>query len=229
MLTNKTLPALYNAMYANNIRVEERDILFTAVNLFIVKILADIEPFFQKLYLRKADKTNCLALTVYNSAQNFAEKMKDIATPSADLFKERLRFDDNGNLLCNIPIKGNNHTLTLNHPYKHQRNVSEEQRLQNVKDSLTSLKMKITENMVENIKNQCSDDTYYYSWLGLDLEIPGLSIQDRIDRMNDLFAIYCTEKIHPVSKYSNNQETELSVEKYFGYVVYLQYPKIDRL
>ena len=39
------LPALYDTMQTEGIRVDERDLLFTAENIFIVKVLADIQPF----------------------------------------------------------------------------------------------------------------------------------------------------------------------------------------
>ena len=51
---------VYDTMYAKGIRVDERD-LFTAENIFIVKVLPDIQPNLEKGYLRKADKSSvCL-------------------------------------------------------------------------------------------------------------------------------------------------------------------------
>ena len=42
-LINGILPALYDAMYTKKIQTDERDQFFTAVNIFIVKILVDIK------------------------------------------------------------------------------------------------------------------------------------------------------------------------------------------
>ena len=42
------LPAVSDTMYTKGIRVDERDLLFTAENIFIVKVLADIQPTFEK-------------------------------------------------------------------------------------------------------------------------------------------------------------------------------------
>ena len=223
-LVNESLVALYDVMYNRKIRVDERDVFFTANNIYIVKVLADIEPFFQKLYLRKADKTSCLASTVYNTQQSFADTMKAIATPSADKFHDSLFFDENGNLMCIIKVGDNEHTLLLNHPHKKTRGVTEIQRLQNVKDTLASLKTKIKDNMVENILDQCSEETFFYNWSGLDLEIP-LSTADRVARLHELISLFCTETSHLVSKYTNSTENDTEADKYFEHEVYLHYPK----
>ena len=42
------LPAVYDTMHTKGIRIDERDLLFTAKNVFIVKVLADIQPNFEK-------------------------------------------------------------------------------------------------------------------------------------------------------------------------------------
>ena len=40
------LPAVYDAMYMKGIRIDERDLLFTALNIFILKVMAELHPFF---------------------------------------------------------------------------------------------------------------------------------------------------------------------------------------
>ena len=55
-VVNESMPAIYDVMYTKGIRIDERDLLFTANNIYIIKLLPDIEPFFQKCYLRKAEK-----------------------------------------------------------------------------------------------------------------------------------------------------------------------------
>ena len=39
---NKMLPAVYDSMYTTAIRIEERDLLFTAEMIYILKVLADL-------------------------------------------------------------------------------------------------------------------------------------------------------------------------------------------
>ena len=87
---------------------------------------------------------------MFNSAHNFSENVKTIKTPLADNFKDSLVLDNNGNLNCTINMKENRHTLTLNHPHKPSRNVTEEQRLQKIKNDLDVIKTKIIKNVVEN-------------------------------------------------------------------------------
>ena len=47
---NDMLPAVYDTMYTKGIRVDERDLLFTAENIFMVNVFADIQPNFEKGY-----------------------------------------------------------------------------------------------------------------------------------------------------------------------------------
>ena len=63
---NEILPALYDVMATASIRVEERDIFFTAKNIYTLKVVSDIEPFFSGKLLRPSDKENLFVSTVYN-------------------------------------------------------------------------------------------------------------------------------------------------------------------
>ena len=161
-------PAVYDTMYTKGIRVDERDLLFTAENIFIVKVLVDIQPNFEKGYLRKADKSSLLVSTVYNTAKSFASSITSVKTPSADKFKDSLRLDENGNLLADTEIKDNIHTMMLNHPHKPSRHKTEEERIMKIK-GLTKLKERIIANIEANIHDQCGESTFYYCWSGLDL------------------------------------------------------------
>ena len=142
--------------------------LFTADNIFLVKVLADIQPNFEKGYLRKADKSSLLVSTVYNTAKSFASSITSVKTPSADKFKDSLRLDENGNLLADTEIKDNIHTMMLNHPHKPSRHKTEEERIMKIK-GLTKLKERIIANIEANIHDQCGESTFYYCWSGLDL------------------------------------------------------------
>ena len=82
------LPAVYDTMYTKGIRDDERNLLFTAENIFIVKVLADIQPNFEKGYLRKAGKSSLLVSTVYNRVKSFASSIISVKTPRADKFKD---------------------------------------------------------------------------------------------------------------------------------------------
>ena len=109
-------PAVYDIMYTKGVRVGKRDLLYTAENIFIVKVLADIQPNFEKSYLRKADKSSLLVSMV-------ASSITSVKTPSAYKFKDSLRLDENGNLLADTEIKDNIHAMMLNHPHKPSRHI----------------------------------------------------------------------------------------------------------
>ena len=61
------LPALYDVMYTRGIRVDDRDTLFSATNIFILVFIAELDPVFSGKFLRKADKGDLLVSTVYNT------------------------------------------------------------------------------------------------------------------------------------------------------------------
>ena len=75
------------------------------------------------------------------------------------------------------------------------------------------------------MKDQWDTETYYFSWLGLDLWLK-LSVPERITQgHNDL---YCTTKDHIVQKYTNQKEEDTVLDTWEGYKLKLEYPpKID--
>ena len=52
---NQMVAAVYDTMYTKGIRVEERDTVFTAINVYIIKLMADLQPWFNTKFLKKAD------------------------------------------------------------------------------------------------------------------------------------------------------------------------------
>ena len=89
------LPALYDVMYTKNVKEDDREVLFTPKNIFILKIVADLDHVFNCHYLKKADKGDLLVSTVlvFEAAK-------------ADEFVDSLKFDINGNLNATIKIEG---------------------------------------------------------------------------------------------------------------------------
>ena len=83
-----------------------------------------------------------------------------------------LQLDDNGNLDCSVKIGGKMQKLRLNRHNKPSRSQpTSEQIVQSIKDDLINIKQRILKNIKENILDQCDEDTFYYCWSGLDLEI----------------------------------------------------------
>ena len=104
---NDILPAVYDVMATANIHVEERDIFFTAKNIYTLKLVSDVKPFFRRELLHPSDKSDLLVSTVYNQASSVAEKISDdFVTESATEFLHSLQPDENGNLDCSVKIGG---------------------------------------------------------------------------------------------------------------------------
>ena len=190
------LAAVYDTMYTRGIRVDERD-LFSAMNVYIIKVMAYLQPKFEGTFLRQA---NLLMSMVFNLSDSFSKLMEQFETLLADAFWESLKFDTNGNLLAQTRCAGNSHTMMLNHLHKPTRHITEEERLDKVKTDLLDVKEKIKTNIIQNVREQCDVETYYYYWSGLDLSVK-LSILERKDRLRDL-ALFCTTKIHTAEIYN---------------------------
>ena len=100
------LAAVYDTMYTRGIRVDERDLLFSAMNVYIIKVMADLQPKFEGTFLRQADKGDLLVSMVFNLSDYFAKLMEQFETLLADAFWESLKFDTNGNLLAQTRCAG---------------------------------------------------------------------------------------------------------------------------
>ena len=73
---DEMLPAVYDVMYTKGVKEDDRDILFTPKNVFILKVMADLDNDFNAFYLKKADKGDLLVSTVFSHARSFAERQK---------------------------------------------------------------------------------------------------------------------------------------------------------
>ena len=218
------LPAVYDTMYTKGIRDDERNLLFTAENIFIVKVLADIQPNFEKDYLRKADKSSLPVSMVYNTAKSYASSITSVKTPSTDKFKDLLRLDENGNLLADTEIKDNIHTMMLNQPHKPSRHITEEERILKIKEGLTKLKERIIANIETNIHDQCGKNTFNYCWSGLDLS-DKIPTNTRIKCLRDVITLLCTFKVHTVGRYNDCEELEIVPDSWNGYTVSISFSK----
>ena len=151
-----------------------------------MKLMKDIKKTFTANYLRKVDVDTPLASQSYNIAQSTAAAILEIATPSADKLFDALDIDANGNLHANVTVQGKEHTLRFSNYHKSSRSSSASSRLDKIKGNLERIKNDILDNINNNIKDQCSSDTQYFNWSGLDFSIKvyfhnsnfQLSIQD---------------------------------------------------
>ena len=86
------------------------------------------------------------------------------------------------------------------------------------KAKLAELRSKVIENVAGNIRDQCNEDSYFYSWSGLDLEAT-LTIDDRIMRLKELFDALCYPREHTMMEFRNETKKTVTETKFEGYKV----------
>ena len=72
---NEIIIPVYNTMFTNNFTKEERDNPFTAENIYMVKLMCDINEIFYVEYLQKKDVSNALAALEFQHFFAMADKM----------------------------------------------------------------------------------------------------------------------------------------------------------
>ena len=95
---NELLVAVYNTMYTSDLKKEERDCLFSAENIFTMKVMVDVNTIMYGKYLRAVDYTGSLVSMSYYIAHHAADMLKELRTPIADAFVASLTIDRNGNI-----------------------------------------------------------------------------------------------------------------------------------
>ena len=196
----------------------------SAENIYTAKLMTDLRAIFTVQYLRKVDTNDLLVSLVFNISRNAVSKVSTMETLEADKFKESLHLDINGNLNADVvKNNGDSHILHMSNTYKPSRHDSEDTRLQRVKDKLESIKVDVIANVEHNIMDQCSEDTLFYCWSGFDLE-NCINLDERCNRLRDLFVLFCMEKVHTVQKFEDMKEKKLVDALWRGYQVILSFP-----
>ena len=217
--------AIHDTLYSADKKKEERDALFSVLNIYIVKLLKDVRGIFSAQYLRPVDRDTIMASESYNIAQNTAVAIDGMETPSADNLLDALWIDDNGNVHADVRHNDGIHTLRFSNYHKPSRAVPKESRLQQLKDELVETKREVLQNLKDNIQDQCSTDSMYYNWSGLDFTIRGLSLDERVNRLDALFHIFCTEKVHTVQQYLDAKETKCGDVSWNGFKIQLKFER----
>ena len=83
---NELLVPVYTSMYSSDLKKEDRDALFTAENIYTMKVICGVEKAMYGAYLRAVDKSVNLVSMTYNIAHNSADKVRDVTTTEADKF-----------------------------------------------------------------------------------------------------------------------------------------------
>lgn len=153
--------------------------------------------------INTCNKSTQFVSTVYKMAQNTASGMLELTTPAAEIFLEGLDIGENGNMTVDIELNDSRYSFLLNRHSKPSRHGSKNEMLKYIKEVFISLKDEILQNIKGNIKDQCGEEARFYSWFRLDLEDQDISCDDRIHQLRDLITLFCVNKLHLVSKYSN--------------------------
>ena len=221
---DELLIPVYNAMYTLDLKKEERDKLFQSSNIYTMKLISNLHGLMHNKLQRKCDKDDHLASETFMLAQETASNVRSVITPKADKFVQSLHFDGNGNLMFIEVLSENDHLLRLSDSHKPNRFITEQDRLDSIKNNMKKIKAEVLKNIYDNINDQVSDGTYYFNWSGLDLADKGSTIQDRLDKLDPLIQLFTTDRTHKVQSYKDAKETKTIPTKWKGYGIYLHYP-----
>ena len=169
-VANDALTAICDVMATCNIRQDERDSLFTAQSVYLLKLMSCLEPPFMETYLRPSDKINLLVSEVFNINEKMISKVSINGTTNADEFLESLHIGENGNLIGTLNIQNiTSHDILLNHHSKSTLGKSNEEVVTELKEKLSKLKDDVQQNSISNLQDQNSKQSWYWNWSGLDL------------------------------------------------------------
>ena len=174
---DELLIPVYNAMVTMDLKQEERDKLFQANSIFTIKLITDLQSIMLNRLQCTVDKDGHLVSETYKLAQQTANDVRKLETPTADKFVESLHLDNNGNLMFTESINNSDHLLRLSDSHKPTRGKPEDQRLASVKEKMAKIKTDVLNNIYQNLTEQIGDESYYSAWSGLDLADKECSIE----------------------------------------------------
>ena len=217
---NQLVVPVYNTMFTSGLKVEERNKLFQAENIFTMKHVADLHDVMHNKLQRKVDEDDHLVSQTYTLAKDTASIVRSMSTPKSDKFVESLHLDANGNVMFHEVLNGNDHTLRLTNPHKSNR----KQRLTSMKASMKKIKADVLTNIYDNLKDQIGEDTYYHAWSGLDLSDKTNTIEQRLNKLDSLIHLFTEERVHQVQVYTDKKETKTAPLIWKGHNIVLHYP-----
>ena len=174
---DELLIPVYNAMVTMDLKQEEQDKLFQANSIFTIKLITDLQSIMLNRLQCTVDKDGHLVSETYRLAQQTANDVRKLETPTADKFVESLHLDNNGNLMFTESINNSDHLLRLSDSHKPTRGKPEDQRLASVKEKMAKIKTDVLNNIYQNLTEQIGDESYYSAWSGLDLADKECSIE----------------------------------------------------
>ena len=220
---DELLIPVYNAMVTMDLKQEERDKLFQANNIFTMKLITDLQPIMLNRLQRTVDKDGQLVSETYRLAQQTANDVRKLETPTANRFVESLHLDNNGTLLFTESINNSDHLLRLSDSHKPARGKSEDKRLASVKEKIAKINTDVLNNIYQNLTEQIGGESYNSAWSGTDLAEQECSIEERVAKLDSLLNIFANKNVHEGKKYVDSKETQLTPFKWRENSVFLHY------
>ena len=119
-----------------------------------MKLITDLQPIMLNILQHTVDKDGHLVSETYRLAQQTANNVRKLETPTADKFVESLHLDNNGNLMLTESINNSDHLLRLSDSHKPTCGKSEDQRLASVKEKMAKIKTDVLNNINQNLTEQ---------------------------------------------------------------------------
>lgn len=76
-------------------------------------------------------------------------------------------------------------------------------------------------NLEGSIKNQWSEDSVFYSWPELDLTDKSASLDEHLEKIENLVEEICNGEVVIESKYTNSKETDMILNHWNGFLLKL--------
>ena len=100
------------------------------------------------------------------------------------------------------------HEIRRNRYSKPTRGKRKEEVLTELKENLSKLKDDVQQNLISNLQDQNSDQSWHWNWSGLDLTI-SISLDQRINRLLEVIRLCTTEYVHVKAKYVNDKHKDV--------------------
>ena len=218
----KLLVPICDVLTTCGIKEEEREIFLSPKFQIILHILADLEPIFQKDYLKVLDSDDNLIISAYNVALKFVDHLTNSFKPERlNKFIEGLEEDANGNIIVHLKLADNTHGITLNYNHRPSRRMNS--KLDAIKALSESLKTKLLENVTANVIDQSQSGTLVEMASAFDMSRT-ITLEERVVYLKQLHTLFGTNYVHKVNSEAL-AELEDDVGEWNHYTISITYPK----
>ena len=124
------LVPIFDVLISAGVKMDETDSFLTPKDLFIMHILADLQPVFNKFLPKAVDKGDRVIIDAFQLNKGLADYLsqKEFECSKLKAFVQSLSVNDNGNVFCSIKQSSEDemkHDIQLNFNYRPSRgNIS---------------------------------------------------------------------------------------------------------